>query len=73
MSSFDVYSFQDGHGNEWGTFTTRDLEEALAYARRYQLVLVANVFTFAEQEIVEDNTPKPEEEEKPDEPAPQES
>jgi hypothetical protein len=55
MNSVEIYSFEDRDGVE-STFTTRVIAEAKRFARENNLKLIANVFEFADSELVEDNT-----------------
>ncbi len=58
----EMYSFEDSHGVEQ-SFTTRDIEEAKTYARKYKLRLIANIYEWSETELVEDHTGGDEQEE----------
>lgn len=55
MSELEVYSFEDVDGVEQ-TYITPDPTEAKAYARKYALKMIANVYEFVDSEVVEDNT-----------------
>jgi hypothetical protein len=54
--SIEVYAFEDKDGNEDGTFTTRDIEEAKRHARKDRLRMMARVFEYTDSELVEDNS-----------------
>lgn len=56
MSNVEIYSFEDEDGNEFGGFTTTDIDEAKKYARDNSLVIIANIFEYADSEIVADYT-----------------
>lgn len=56
MDRIEVYTFEDRDGNEFGTFTTRDIREAKEYARKYGLRIVARIFEYVDSELVEDYT-----------------
>lgn len=62
-----VYSFEDRDGNEHGCFTTQDYKEALSYASRYRLRIVANDFEWSDREFLDDFTGSGEEEDENDE------
>ena len=51
----EVYSFEDKEGLDQG-FTTQDPEEAKEHAQKYSLKWIANIFEFADSELVEDYT-----------------
>lgn len=59
----EVYVFEDADGNEFGTFTTQNIEEAKQYARGNKLRIIARVFEYADSEMVEDYTEKDKEDE----------
>jgi hypothetical protein len=46
--TLELYSFEDADGNESGTFTTREIEEAKQYAQDNGLRVIANVYEWSE-------------------------
>jgi hypothetical protein len=51
-----VYAFEDGDGQEFGTFTTQDYPEAKSYAIRNGLRVVARNFEYSDTEYLDDYT-----------------
>lgn len=49
-----LYAFEDEAGNEDGTFTTLDINEARDYARRARCRIVAHTYEWADSEVLED-------------------
>lgn len=66
--SIEEYTFEDKDGRE-SLFTTQDADEARKYAAEHKLKWIANVYVFADSELVYDYT----EPEEPTEPAPGDS
>lgn len=56
--TIEVYTFENADGDEWGFFTTQELEEARSYARENKLRLIANTFEWTDSELLEDHTPR---------------
>lgn len=56
-ASITVYSFEDKDGNEFGSFTTQDYEEAKRYAAEGRLKVIANEYEWSESFPLEDYTP----------------
>lgn len=52
-ADISVYSFEDRDGNEYGTFTTQDYQEAKAYAAENKLRVMENVYEWSEAIPVE--------------------
>jgi hypothetical protein len=53
-----VYTFEDGDGDEYGSFTTQDYAEAKAYAQDNRLCVIANEFEWADSHPLDDYTPR---------------
>lgn len=51
-----VYSFRDSNGDEDGSYTTQDYEEAKKYAVRTKQMVICNEFEFADSYMVDDFT-----------------
>ena len=56
MSDIELYVFEDAEG-DIDTFTTFDADEARNYALRYQRRWVAQIFEYADSQVVEDFLP----------------
>jgi HEPN domain-containing protein len=48
MSVISVYSFEDSYGNENGTWTTINAQEAREHAVKYGLRVIENVYEWTE-------------------------
>ncbi len=54
--TISVYGFEDADGNEFGSFTTQNYEEAKRYASANSLRIVARHFEFSDTEYLDDYT-----------------
>jgi hypothetical protein len=59
MAAMTLYSFEDADGNEPGTFTTTNYDEAKEYAARYKYKVIANEYVWDDSELVDDFTEQP--------------
>jgi len=62
-ASLYVYTFEDGDGNSFGSWSTSDYEEAKGYAMENRYRVIANRYDWADSEVVNDFTPDEDEEE----------
>ena len=51
-----LYSFEDADGNEYGTWTTQNYDEAKKYAARYRLRIIGNEYEWSEAVPLDDYT-----------------
>lgn len=56
MSDIHVYTLEDAHGNESGTFATGSYEEARDRARADHLRVIDNTYVWDDSEMVDDFT-----------------
>jgi hypothetical protein len=50
------YTFEDSDGNEFGSFSTTDLDAARVYAMAYRVRVVENTYTWSDSDVIEDYT-----------------
>lgn len=48
MSTMSLYTFQDAHGQDHGSYSTTSTTEAKEYAQRHRLQVVENVYEWTE-------------------------
>lgn len=56
MDEIEVYTFEDAAGDEFGTFSTQEIDDARDYARDNGLRIIANKFCWVDSEVVADYT-----------------
>jgi hypothetical protein len=53
MAEEVIYVFYDATGNEWGSFQTRNFQEALEYAQENMLQVMEEVYEYSETRPVD--------------------